>query len=142
MEPKAANIVYNEVEKALPSRELHRLFQLVQWSDGNESPEMIEGFNQPFLNSTLVISAWSNDRLVGVVRVLSDKIIRSVLHDLIVDPEFQGQGIGKELVRRCLRHFPSTEWLIQTETELVEFYHNLGFEPYKKVVLSIPSQWE
>ena len=136
------NIAYNDTEKALPSEELHRLFQLVGWSDGTETPDMVKWFNLPFQNSTLVISAWSDNRLIGVVRVLSDQIIRSVVHDLIVDPEFQGRGIGRGLIRRCMEKFPDTEWLIQTTADVMEFYERLGFKRYPKEVLSIPSKWE
>jgi ribosomal protein S18 acetylase RimI-like enzyme len=135
-------IAFNDTVKDLPSNELHRLFMLVGWSDGTESSDMINGFNLPFKNSTLVLSAWCNERLIGVVRVISDEIVRSVLHDLIVDPEFQGKGIGKELVTRCINHFPNTEWLVQTSTNISTFYEKIGLKKYQKEVLVIPSKWE
>jgi GNAT superfamily N-acetyltransferase len=75
----------------------------------------------PFINSTLVISAWKNDRLVGAVRVLSDKIIRSIIYDLVIDPEFQYKGISRELVERCIEHFLDSEWAVQT-TEKISSY--------------------
>jgi len=89
---------------------------------------MLNHFNMPFINSTLVISAWENDRLVGAVRVLSDKIIRSIIYDLVIDPEFQNKGIGKELVKRCIEHFPSSEWLVQTTDKIFGYYEKIGFK--------------
>lgn len=53
------------------------------------------------VNLNVMYSAW-NKKKVGVVRVLSDKIIRSTIHDLVVDPEFQCQGIGGELLKRWI----------------------------------------
>jgi len=93
------SITYN-TRKDLPSEQLHKLFMSVSWSDGTETSFMLKNFNMPFINSNIVISAWENDYLVGCVRVLSDKIVRSVILDLAVTPEFQNQGIGKELIRR------------------------------------------
>ncbi len=135
------NIIYNDVKKDLPSEQLHRLFKLVGWADGPEASDLLMYFNKPFINSTLVISAWENDRLVGAVRVLSDTIIRSIIYDLVIDPEFQNKGIGRELVKRCMEHFPDSEWAVQT-TEISCYYEKIGFEIYKDVFLSIPSKWQ
>lgn len=135
------DIVFDDSKKDLPSDELHRLFMLVGWSDGSESPVMLNHFNLPFKNSTLVISAWKNDSLIGVVRVLSDKVIRSVIYDLLVDPEYQGRGIGCELIKRCIEHFPESEWLVQTEETRAGYYEKLGFKRRGDVFLSIPSKW-
>lgn len=99
-------------------------------------------FNVLFINSTLVISAWDKDRLVEVVRVLSDKVIRSVIYDLVVDPEYQNRGIGEELIKRCIERFPDTEWLVQTEEHIAGFYEKIGFKVYDKVVLVIPSKYQ
>jgi len=63
-------IKYNETKKDLPSAALHQLFVSAGWSTGDESADMLANFNKPFINSTLVISAWKNDQLIGVVRVL------------------------------------------------------------------------
>lgn len=115
---------------------------LVGWSDGSATSDMIKNFNMPYINSTLVISAWENDRLVGAVRVLSDKIIRSVIYDLVIDPEFQNKEIGKELIRRCIEHFPDSEWLVQTTEKISSYYEKIGFGIYKDVLLSIPSKWQ
>lgn len=132
-------IVY-DTRKDLPCEGLHDLFMAVGWSDGIVTPSMLENFNVPFINSTIVISAWAEDKLVGCVRVLSDRMFRSIIYDLAVMPEFHNQGIGKELVRRCMEYFPDSEWLVETETA-TGFYEKMGFKPNKDVFLSIPCKW-
>ena len=138
------NIVYNETKKDLPVEQLHYLFYSAGWA-GSESipdPNTLKYFNVPFINSTLVISAWEGERLIGAVRVLSDKFIRSVIYDLVVDPEYKDMGIGKELVKRCLEHFPNSEWLVQTEKHILGYYEKMGFKIYDDVVLTIPSIYQ
>lgn len=137
-------ITYNDIKKDLPVEQLYHLFSSVGWtgSDGTPNPDILRNFNYPFINSTLVISAWDKERLIGAVRVLSDKCIRSVIYDLVIDPEYQGNGIGKELVKRCIEHFPNTEWLVQTEKHISSFYEKIGFKIYQDVVLTIPSIYQ
>ena len=137
-------ITFNDTTKDLPVKQLHHLFYSAGWagSDSSPDPDTLEKFNIPFINSTLVISAWEADRLIGVVRVLSDKFIRSVIYDIVIDPEYQNKGIGKELIKRCMEHFPNTEWLVQTENHIKGFYEKIGFKIYNDVVLSIPSIYQ
>ena len=94
---------------------------------------------RPWIHSTLVISAWEDERLVGAVRALSDTMFRSVIYDLLVLPEFQNRGIGKELLRRCIAHYPKSEWLVGTEKHIAGYYEKNGFMAIKDgVFLSIP----
>ncbi len=95
------NIEYR-TQKDLPCKELYQLFLAVGWATEDETTQaMIDNFNIGFINSTFVFSAWSDEQLVGCVRVLSDLHFRSIIYDLAVLLEFQNKGIGSELVRRC-----------------------------------------
>ena len=135
------NTTYKAI-KDLPNQQLYKLFVSVGWADESTTTQaMIDNFNKPFINSTIVISAWDNDLLVGCVRVLSDKMFRSVIYDLAVLPKYQGKGIGKELVKKCREQFPNSEWLVGTTNERASFYENLGFEKSKDVFLSVPCKW-
>lgn len=135
------NITYKSI-KDLPNQQLYKLFVSVGWADESTTTQsMIDNFNKPFINSTIVLSAWDNDLLVGCVRVLSDKMFRSVIYDLAVLPEFQGNGIGKELVKRCREQCPNSEWLVGTTTERASFYEKIGFEKNSDVFLSVPCKW-
>ncbi|MDR0946512.1 MAG: GNAT family N-acetyltransferase [Ruminococcus sp.] len=123
-------ITYNDTLKTLPFDQLHRLFTAVGWSDDEPLPEnMKKGFMQSWLNSTLVVSAWNGDKLVGAVRVLSDTIFRSVIYDLLVDPDYQGIGIGKKLVEMCIAYYPDSEWLVGMDKKNIGFYEKCGFKP-------------
>ena len=138
------SIAYSDEKKDLPPEQLFRLFEQAGWVRGETetTTEQLSYFNAPFVNSTLVISAWEGAKLVGTVRVLSDGVIRSIIYDLVVDPEFQGQGIGKELVKRCIAVYPNSEWLVQTTDGLKGYYERLGFAINNEAFLTIPSIYQ
>lgn len=132
-----------KTNKGLPCDQLSVLFGAVGWSDETKetSPEMLANFNKPFIHSTLVFSAWDENNLVGCVRALSDTMFRSVIFDLAVLPEYQKQGIGSKLVRKCIEVYPNSEWVLETIPERVSFYEELGFEINNSPVLRIPCKW-
>jgi len=139
------NILYNETKKDLPAEQLHHLFFSAGWTDTEitqEDPNILKNFNRPFIDSTLVISAWENERLVGAVRVLSDKFIRSIIYDLVIDPEYQSKGIGRELVKRCIAHYPESEWTLETTEKNIRFYENIGFKRSQSVHFRIKSKYQ
>lgn len=98
---------------------------------------MIDNFNIGFLNSTFVFSAWIDGHLVGCVRVLSDLYFRSIIYDLAVLPKYQKNGIGKELIQRCINACESSEWLVQTD-KAKGFYEKIGFKENEDYFLTIP----
>jgi len=68
-------------------------------------------------------------------------MFRSVIYDLAVLPEYQGNGIGKELVKRCREQCPNSEWIVGTTSKRASFYESIGFEKNNDVFLSIPCKW-
>lgn len=133
------NIQYR-TNKDLPCDEVYQLFLAVGWAtEETTTQDMINNFNIGFMNSTFVFSAWADDKLVGCVRVLSDLHFRSIILDLAVLPQFQNQGIGKELVRRCRNACESSEWLVQTDMAK-GFYKKIGFIENKDHFLTIPGR--
>lgn len=102
---------------------------------------MIDNFNCAFLTSTFVLSAWLDNHLVGCVRVLSDLHFRSIIYDLAVLPEYQKQGIGTELMKRCINMCPGSEWVVQTDCAK-GFYETIGFKQNTEdTFLMIPCKW-
>ncbi|TXT35689.1 MAG: acetyltransferase [Planctomycetota bacterium] len=57
----------------------------------------IEGMLQ---KADVIVTARVEGLLVGVSRAITDFSFCTYLSDLAVDQKFQGQGIGKELIRR------------------------------------------
>ncbi len=76
------------------------------------------------------VCAYDGDTLVAAGRLLSDGAYQCFLCDLIVHPDHQGRGIGKELVRRLLGHAKShgIRWMQLTSARGKRgFYEKLGF---------------
>ncbi len=59
-------------------------------------------------NSWYHISAYEGNKLVGFGRIICDGIVHALILDLIVDPQYQKQGIGQvlldKIVKKCKVH--------------------------------------
>jgi ribosomal protein S18 acetylase RimI-like enzyme len=74
-------------------------------------------------------SAWDGQRLVGFARVLTDGVYRATLWDVVVHPDYQGRGVGEELVNRVLTHpvLSTVEKFWLNTRDKSAFYEKFGF---------------
>ena len=54
-------------------------------------------------NAYMVLCARDGKKAVGLMRLLWDGGYVAVISDVMVDPEYQGQGIGRHLVESCIQ---------------------------------------
>jgi GNAT superfamily N-acetyltransferase len=79
------------------------------------------------LRATINVGAWSGDRLVGAVRVLSDGYFFSTVPEVMVDPEFRRHGVGLELMRRALELAPGGALYLGAQPGNEPFFERAGF---------------
>ena len=81
-------------------------------------------------NYNTVFSAWRDDELVGLICVMDDGIMEAYIHYLLVNPEYQGQGIASELLRMVKEKYKDYLYviLIAENKPLINFYNKNGFE--------------
>ena len=82
---------------------------------------------QMLRGSSHVVLAYEGDRVVGVVTAISDGVLSAYVPRLEVLPEYQGRGIGTELMRRLLAQLERLYMVdLACDEELVPFYERLG----------------
>jgi GNAT superfamily N-acetyltransferase len=80
------------------------------------------------LVATTAIGAWDGDRLIGFTRALSDGVHRAYVEDVVIDPEYRGQGIGERMVAALLETLESVHIItLFCKEERVPFYGRNGF---------------
>jgi ribosomal protein S18 acetylase RimI-like enzyme len=90
-----------------------------------ELPRIARMFAAP----CLVFSAWDEEKLVGISRSLTDYAYCCYLSDLAVDKEYQGYGIGQELVQRTKALIgDEVSLILLSAPDAVSYYPQIGFE--------------
>lgn len=79
-------------------------------------------------NSNLIITAWSQDRLVGIARSITDFHYACYLSDLAIDKVFQQCGIGKHLQILTQRQLNKSCKLILISAPTANlYYEQIGY---------------
>jgi ribosomal protein S18 acetylase RimI-like enzyme len=79
--------------------------------------------------SSHVVLARDGERVVGFVTAISDGVISAYIPLLEVVPEYQGRGIGAELVRRLLAELEGLYMVdLCCDEDVVALYERLGLE--------------
>ena len=131
-------ICYKNI-KDFNQNDLQDLFLSVEWSSGHYPDKLVVAMK----NSGSVFTAWDNDRLVGLINALDDRVMTAYVHYLLVNPAYHGKGIGKELVRLITEKYKDylRIVLIAYDKE-VGFYNSCGFETgEEKMPMFITSLW-
>lgn len=111
-----------------PEGELVSLYRTAGWIGPADTPERI---GRLIRGSFLFCGAFSPDgRLIGSMRALSDGVSDAYLLDLVVEPAYRRQGIGREILHRLSGHLRSlgVDWIVLAGAPGTEpFYRTTGF---------------
>ncbi|MGL5939396.1 MAG: GNAT family N-acetyltransferase [Waterburya sp.] len=90
----------------------------------------IEDLQIAIANSNPVVTVWDQQNLIGFARATSDGIYRAAIWDVIIDPDYQGVGLGRKLVETVLTHplVNKVERVYLTTTHQQSFYERIGFK--------------
>lgn len=104
------------------------LFETTGWDP--EGRLTVEAARDALEHTWYAVSAYDDGRLVGTGRVIGDGCIHALLADVIVDPRYQGLGVGSAIVERLVaecRHARIFYTQLFAARGLRPFYERLGF---------------
>lgn len=117
------NITYKNT-KVFTKEQIEQLFQSVEWESG-KYPDMLV---KAMLGTSTVFSAWDGDTLIGLVSTMDDGIMNAYTHYLLVNPNYQGNSIGKELMNQVKEYYKEYKTLILIASEGKSgFYEAVGY---------------
>lgn len=120
-------LIIREGTVGVDGSKLRKLYESVGWCGCDLPAWQNEKFEIAMKNSAWAFTVWDKDELVGMVRVVSDKVMVASIQDLIVLESYRRRGIGKKLVEKCLSKLPCGNWSARTTPENYDFYKDCGF---------------
>ena len=111
------------------SEEVLRLLKMTYWANNRTIEQIEESMASSFCYGLFLAE---EERLVGFARVISDLATTYYLCDVIIDLEYQNQGLGKALVSHIvsLPQYRKLRGILLTK-DAHGLYEKFGFETVK-----------
>jgi ribosomal protein S18 acetylase RimI-like enzyme len=136
---KYSQIQFSHSHADIDLYQLQELFNLSAfWAEGRS----IKDWGIAIANSEPVISVWEKELLIGFARATSDGIYRATIWDVVIHPEYQGNGLGSKLVETVLSHprMQKVERVYLMTTHQQEFYEKIGFQANNTTTMVLYNQ--
>mgnify|MGYP004580148105 FL=1 len=107
--------------------EILGLYASVGWTAYTDDPAALRN---GFANSLLILAAYEEASLAGLIRVVGDGHTVVFVQDMLVRPQLQRRGIGSALLRAVLNRYANVrqiELLTDDTPETTAFYRAIGF---------------
>lgn len=119
-------IHYTESKK-ISRDDLKNLYSSVEWFAYTNNMEILE---KAINNSLAILTAWNDNQLIGLVRVVGDGCTIIYIQDILVHPDYQNTKIGTNLMMKVLnkyKHVRQKVLLTDEEPNVRKFYEKNGF---------------
>ena len=113
--------------------EILRLYSEVGW---NAYTERMPALREGYKNSMLILGAYENDELLGIIRAVGDGYTIVFIQDILVYPSRQRQGVGTALLKAVLDRYPEVrqiELATDNTPKTIAFYKSLGFSEMSEI---------
>ena len=118
------SVIYKETHD-FTEEQLKELFLSVEWSSGHFPDRLVRAMK----NYETVISAWDGGRLVGMACAMDDGVMTAYIHYMLVCPDYQGKGIGREILERVKEIYKDyLRIVLISYKDEAGFYESCGFE--------------
>lgn len=110
--------------KDIKQSDVIAIYKANKWSSA-EKPDVLY---KALLNSHTLLTAWDNDKLVGIGNAISDGYLVVYYPHLIIHPEYQGKGIGKLILNRFQEKYGGFhQQILVADGGAIDFYEKCGF---------------
>ena len=119
--------------KEYKTEEIRRLYTEVGWIAYTENMPALE---HGYKNSLLVLAAYENDELLGIIRAVGDGYTVVFIQDILVFPDKQRKGVGTALLKAVLDRYPDVrqiELTTDNTEKTVAFYKSIGFSEFSEI---------
>ena len=111
----------DQIEK----EEVIALYQANEWSAAQKPEQLLAGLR----NSHALVTARIDGRLVGLANAISDGHLVVYYPHMLVDPAFQGQGIGRLIMQAMAERYRDFhQQMLTADGDAIRFYETVGFE--------------
>lgn len=91
-------------------------------------PPSVEKLIEVMDSSYRRVWALEGERVVGYINAISDGVLTAFIPWLEVHPDYQGQGVGTELVNRLVAQLEGMYSIdLACDEDLIGYYERLGF---------------
>lgn len=80
-----------------------------------------------FENSYLVCFAFESEKLIGMGRAISDGVYQAAIYDVVLLPEYQNKGIGRQLMKNLYDRLPVETVILFAAPGKESFYKKIGY---------------
>lgn len=121
-------INYKEIDSSI-IEEVKELYRKDSWNAYlKDDDKLIRAFN----NSLYIEGVFDENKLIGIIRCVGDGEHIVMVQDLLIDPEYQKQGIGTYLFKSILQKYSKVRmFLVLTDIEDVvdnKFYKSFNLK--------------
>jgi GNAT superfamily N-acetyltransferase len=112
-------------DKVLDEQQVLELYKANQWSSAKKPDQLMAALG----NSDTLIQAFVKNKLVGLGNAISDGHLVVYFSHLLIDPDFQGMGIGQLIMnhmKQKYRHFH--QQILVADQAAAPFYSKCGFD--------------
>lgn len=112
---------YNE---PISAKSLSDLREAVGWN------RMEKEYENPLMTSYYHIAVYEKEELIGYIDSVSNGVTDAYIQDLMVHPDYQGKGVGTELMNKMIKYLKEKRIYIISvvfEESLKPFYDKFGF---------------